>query len=213
MCPAWRDAEGNARLSKVEGTGGRINRMTATEQLLYEVTDPHAYLTPDVTADFSGVEIAESAPGTITVKGARGRKRPDRLKVSVGYHAGYIGEGEISYGGENCVARAQLAGEIISERLRGQFQELRVDILGLSSLHTRPMSGGEYHPYEVRLRVAARSTDREMAARVGEEVEALWTNGPTGGGGARKSTQEQIGIVSCLLGRDKVRPQVTVFET
>ena len=207
------DAEGHARLSKVEGTGGRINRMTATEQLLYEVTDPHAYLTPDVTADFSGVEIAESAPDTITVKGARGRKRPDTLKVSVGYHAGYIGEGEISYGGENCVARAQLAGEIVSERLRGQFQELRVDILGLSSLHTRPMSGGAYQPYEVRLRVAARSTDREVAARVGEEVEALWTNGPTGGGGARKSTQEQIGIVSCLLARDKVKPQVTVFET
>lgn len=207
------DAEGNAQFSKVEGTGGRINRMTATEQLLYEVTDPHAYLTPDVTADFSGVEIAESAPDTITVRGARGRKRPDTLKVSVGYHAGYIGEGEISYGGENCRARAQLAGEIVAERLRGQFQELRVDILGLSSLHTRPMSGGEYHPYEVRLRVAGRSADRDMAARVGEEVEALWTNGPAGGGGARKATQEQIGIVSCLLPRDKVRPQVTVFET
>src|SRR6185295_8543201 len=99
------DADGNARLSKVAGTGGTINRMTATEQLLYEVTHPAAYLTPDVSADFSGVEIAETAPDTITVKGARGRKRPDMLKVSVGYQAGYIGEGEISYGGENCVAR------------------------------------------------------------------------------------------------------------
>jgi hypothetical protein len=207
------DAEGNAQFSKVQGTGGRINRMTATEQLLYEVTDPHAYLTPDVTADFSGVEIAETAPDTITVKGARGRKRPDTLKVSVGYHAGYIGEGEISYGGENCVARAQLAGEIVSERLRGQFQELRVDIAGLSALHTRPMSRGDYRPYEVRLRVAGRSADRDMAARIGEEIEALWTNGPAGGGGARKETREQIGIVSCLMPREKVRPQVTVFET
>ena len=206
------DADGNAKLSKVEGTGGRISRMTATEQLLYEVTDPAAYLTPDVTADFSGVEIAETAPDTITVTGARGRARPDTLKVSVGYQAGYIGEGEISYGGENCVARAQLAGEIIAERLRGQFQELRVDILGLSSLHTRPMSGGDYQPYEVRLRVAGRSADRQKAATIGEEIEALWCNGPAGGGGARKDTREQIGIVSCLLARDKVKPQVTVFD-
>jgi hypothetical protein len=207
------DADGNATFSKVAGTGGRINRMTATEQLLYEVNDPGAYLTPDVTADFSAVEISETGPDTIGVKGARGRRRPDTLKVSIGYQAGYIGEGEISYGGENCVARAQLAGEIVSERLRGQFQELRVDILGMSSLHTRPMSGGDYRPYEVRLRVAGRSTDRQKAALIGEEVEALWTNGPTGGGGARKETREQIGIVSCLLARDKVKPQVTVLES
>ena len=207
------DADGNATLSKVAGTGGVINRMTATEQLLYEVTDPAAYLTPDVTADFSNVEISETAPDTITVKGARGRKRPDTLKVSVGYHAGYIGEGEISYAGENCVARAELGGEIVAERLRGQFQELRVDVVGMSALHTRPMSGGDYRPYEVRLRVAGRSADRQKAALIGEEVEALFTNGPAGGGGARKETREQIGIVSCLLARDKVKPTVTVLET
>src|SRR6185503_2028006 len=131
-------------------------RMTATEQLLYEVTDPRAYLTPDVTADFSAVEITETAPDTVAITGARGAKRPDILKVSVGYHAGFIGEGEISYAGENCVARAQLGGEIVGERLRGQFQELRVDVMGMSALHTRPMSGDAWRPYEVRLRVAGR---------------------------------------------------------
>jgi hypothetical protein len=207
------DAHGNATLSKVDGTGGTINRMTATEQLLYEVTDPSAYLTPDVTADFSGVAIKETAPDTIAVSGGKGRKRPATFKVSVGYRAGFVGEGEISYGGENCVARAQLAGEIVSERLRGQFQELRVDILGLSSLHTRPMSDGDHRPYEVRLRVAGRSADRAKAALIGEEVESLWCNGPAGGGGARKDVREQIGIVSCLIPRDKVKPQVTVFES
>ena len=207
------DADGNATFSKVAGTGGRIDRMTATEQLLYEVTDPNAYLTPDITADFTEVQIKETGPDTIAVTGGRGRKRPETLKVSVGYHAGYIGEGEISYGGENCVARAQLAGEIVSERLRGQFQELRIDILGVSSLHTRPMSGDTYRPYEVRLRVAGRSADRAKAALIGEEVETLWCNGPAGGGGARKDTREQIGIVSCLLPRDKVTPQVTVFDS
>jgi hypothetical protein len=187
--------------------------MTATEQLLYEVTNPSAYLTPDITADFSNVSITETGPDTIAVSGARGRKRPDTLKVSVGYHAGYIGEGEISYAGENCVARAQLGGEIVAERLRGRFQELRVDVVGMTALHTRPMSGETYRPYEVRLRVAGRSADRAQAALIGEEVEALFTNGPAGGGGARKETREQIGIVSCLIARDKVKPKVTVFET
>jgi hypothetical protein len=207
------DADGNAVLSKVSGTGGLISRMTATEQLLYEVTDPTAYLTPDVSADFSGVSIDETAPDTIAVTGGKGRKRPDTLKVSVGYRAGFIGEGEISYGGENCVARAKLAGEIVSERLRGQFQELRVDIMGLGSLHTRPLSDEEYRPYEVRLRIAGRSSDRAKAALIGEEVESLWCNGPAGGGGARKDVREQIGIVSCLLPREKVTPQVTVVES
>jgi hypothetical protein len=207
------DAEGNATVSKVDGTGGLINRMTATEQLLYEVTDPQAYLTPDVSADFSGVTIKETAPDTIAVTGGKGRKRPDTLKVSVGYRAGFIGEGEISYAGENCVARAKLAGEIIGERLRGQFQELRVDILGLSSMHTRPMSDDDNRPYEVRLRIAGRSADRQKAALIGEEVESLWCNGPAGGGGARKDVREQIGILSCLLPREKVTSEVAVFES
>ena len=206
------DAEGNATLSKVAGTGGVINRMTATEQLLYEVTDPQAYLTPDVSADFSGITIKETAPDTVAVAGGKGRKRPDTLKVSVGYRAGFVGEGEISYAGENCVARAKLAGEIVGERLRGQFQELRVDVIGVSSLHTRPMSDGDFQPYEVRLRVAGRSADRAKAATIGEEVESLWCNGPAGGGGARKDVREQIGIVSCLIPREKVKSQVTVFE-
>jgi predicted enzyme related to lactoylglutathione lyase len=206
------DAAGNAQLSKVSGTGGTISRATATEQLLYEVTDPAAYLTPDVSADFSRVEIRQTAPDTIAVTGARGKPRPDALKVSVGYHAGYLGEGEIGYAGENARARAELAGEIVAERLRGQFQELRVDVIGLTALHSRPMSDDGYRPYEARLRVAGRSAEREMAQRIGEEVEALYTNGPAGGGGARKQTSEQIGIVSCLIARARVKTQVTVLE-
>ena len=208
------DAEGNARLGKVEGTGGVIDLSTVTEQLLYEVTDPAAYLTPDVAADFTGVALREVGPDQVAVSGAGGRKRPDTLKVSVGYHAGYMGEGEIGYAGENSAARAKLAGEIVAERLRGQFQELRVDLIGLTALHTRPMPAENgYRPYETRLRVAGRSADEAMARRIGEEVEALYTNGPAGGGGARKYVTEQIGVVSCLIARDKVTPQVTCFES
>jgi len=205
------DANGDATLGKVAGTGGRITRATATEQLLYEVTDPHGYVTPDVTADFSGITLDEIAPDRVAVRGARGRARPSQLKVSVGYHAGYVGEGEIGYAGANALARARLAGEIVETRLRGRFPALRVDLVGSTSLHGRSMDAAE-RPYEVRLRVAARASSREEAALVGDEVEALYTNGPAGGGGARKYVHEQIGIVSTLIDRDRVQSQVTVRQ-
>jgi hypothetical protein len=207
------DRDGNARFAKLKGTGGIISRRTATEQLLYEVTDPSAYLTPDVVADFSGVSLREDGESVVLATGARGKPRPATLKVSVGYHAGYVGEGEIGYAGENCVARGRLAGDIVRERLGNQFKELRIDLVGLTALHSRPMASvSAQEPYEVRLRVAARAADEETARRVGEEVEALYTNGPAGGGGARKTVHEQIGIASCLIPREHVSPRVEFLE-
>ena len=203
--------EGEAVVSKVDGTGGRITAATATEQLLYEVTDPHGYLTPDVTADFSGVTLTEAGRDRVAVRGARGRRRPDQLKVSVGYLAGYVGEGEIGYAGTNALARARLAGEIIRERLGRRFPELRIDVIGSTSLHGRSLVQDE-RPYEVRLRVAGRARSRDEAAIIGDEVEALYTNGPAGGGGARKYVNEQIGIVSTLVDRARVASAVTIRE-
>jgi hypothetical protein len=205
------DADGNARFSKVEGTGGIITRATATEQLLYEVTDPHGYLTPDVTADFSTATLEDLGNDTIAVSGARGRPRPQKLKVSIGYRAGFLGEGEIGYAGRNCVERARLGGDIVRERLANRLQEIRVDIIGLTSLHKSALSD-DAQPYEVRLRIAGRSLDEKTAQLVGEEVEALFTNGPAGGGGVRKSTVEQIGIVSCLVPRGDVKTAVEIYD-
>ena len=206
------DTDGVATLGKLDGTGGTLTVATATEQLLYEVTDPHGYLTPDVTADFSAVTLAEVSPDRVTVAGARGRARPDQLKVSVGYVAGFVGEGEIGYAGDNAVARAELAGAIVRERLDGRFDELRIDLIGATSLHGQSLDP-RARPYEVRLRVAARAATREAAALVGDEVEALYTNGPAGGGGTRKAVTEQIGIVSTLLDRARVHPRTTILET
>jgi hypothetical protein len=203
--------DGDAVVSKVAGTGGHITRATATEQLLYEVTDPHAYLTPDVAADFSQVMLTETGPDQVAVRNARGRERPRALKVSVGYLAGYVGEGEIGYAGANAPARARLAGGILRERLRGRYPELRIDLIGSTSLHGRALDSCE-RPYEVRLRVAGRAPTREDAAVIGDEVEALYTNGPAGGGGARKFVTEQIGIVSTLVDRARVASAVTLRE-
>jgi hypothetical protein len=205
------DADGNGVLGKVAGTGGAITLRTAKEQLLYEVTDPGGYVTPDVVADFTTVRLRETDPDRVAVSGARGRPRTASYKVSVGYRAGFVGEGEISYAGARARERARLAGEIVRERLRDDVPDLRVDVIGIDSAH-RSDFGHPHAPYEARMRVAARAPTRELAERVGAEVEALWTNGPAGGGGATKSVHERIGVVSLLLERSRVRHRVTLLE-
>jgi hypothetical protein len=202
-------ADGTAVFGQVAGTGGAITLATAKEQLLYEVMDPSQYLTPDVVADFTNVRLRELEPGVVEATGGRGQQRPKQLKVSVGYQSGFVGEGELSYAGTNALARAQLAGAIIEERLRGQFSDLRIDYIGSTSVHRMP-AGTSPEPYEIRLRVAGKAATAAQAARVGEEVEALYTNGPAGGGGARKYVQEVVGIVSTLIDRDKVPSTVTI---
>ncbi len=111
------DADGEAVITKVAGSGGRVSRATCTEQLIYEVHDPAAYLTPDVTADFSQVGFVEEGVDRVRAQGANGRARPEQLKVSVGYLDGWIGEGQMSYGGPGAVARAQLARDVVLKRL------------------------------------------------------------------------------------------------
>ena len=185
---------------------------TAKEQLLYEVMDPAQYFTPDVTADFTQVKLQEVGKNKIQVTGGQGKNKPETFKVSVGYQSGFIGEGEISYAGPNALKRAQLSGDIIKQRLSPHFPDLRVDFIGCTSVH-RTNFGTYPEPYEIRLRVAGKATTTEMAARVGEEVEALYTNGPAGGGGARKYVQEVIGIISTLIHRDKVKPTVTLHRS
>lgn len=205
-------ADGSVVLSKVAGTGGCIDVRTVTEQLLYEVTDPSAYLTPDVAADFTGVRLETLGTDRVRVTGGSGRVRTPTLKVSIGYQAGWRGEGEISYAGENALARAELAGRILDARLREDFPDLRLDHIGCASVH-RTNFGHATPPYEVRLRAAALAAAQGAAARIGEEVEALYTNGPAGGGAARKLVTEVIGIISCLLPRTQVRSEVTLLES
>lgn len=202
------DADGEAVITKVAGSGGRVSRATCTEQLIYEVHDPAAYLTPDVTADFSRVGFVEEGVDRVRAQGAAGRARPEQLKVSVGYLDGWIGEGQMSYGGPGAVARAQLARDVVLKRLElmgVKMQDVRAELIGMDSLHG-PRSGVE--PWEVRLRVAARCEARSEAVRVGNEVETLYTNGPSGGGGASKSVRQVVAVASLLLARSAVNPRI-----
>ncbi|MEO5863241.1 MAG: acyclic terpene utilization AtuA family protein [Burkholderiales bacterium] len=204
--------DGSAVLTKVAGTGGMINLSTVKEQLLYEVTDPSAYVTPDVVADFTQVKLEDLGNDRVYVSNGLGRARTDSYKVSIGYQAGFRGEGEISYAGQNALPRAELAARVLNERLREDFPDLHIDYIGSTSVHRKSFAP-QANPYEIRLRVAALASSPKQAERIGEEVEALYTNGPAGGGAARKYVTEVIGIVSALLPRREVSSKLSVLES
>lgn len=201
-------AEGAAVFSKVAGSGGELSVRTCTEQLLYEIFDPATYVQPDVVADFSQITFVE-AIGGVRMDGASGRARPDKLKVSVGYRDGFIGEGQISYAGPGAVARGRLALEIVRERLAMRalpISELRLELIGVDAVNFTKSEPQDIR--EVRIRAAARAPDRKTAVAVGAEVEALYTNGPAGGGGAWASSREVVAIASCFIDRDAIDPTI-----
>lgn len=206
---------GELVITKLPGTGGCVTAATCKEQLIYEIHNPREYYQPDVVADFSEVRIEEIGRDRVRLVGARGTPRPPTLKVSVAYRDGYVGEGQISYAGAGAVARARLAGDIVRSRLdRAGFaiHELKVDLMGIDSLHGRRLASGSGEPYEVRLRVAARVGTQKAAEAVAREVESLYTNGPAGGGGVVQLTREVIAVQSVLIPRGQVHPVVTILE-
>lgn len=201
--------DGSAVIMKVEGSGGRITVATCKEQLLYEIQDPAAYFTPDVVADFSRVTLRELSEDHIHVSGGSGGPRPETLKVSVGYRDGFMGEGQISYAGPGALARAKLAQAILAERLQDYgLSELRFDLIGLNSTHGEGLSHMDCEPYEIRLRAAGKAEILKAAAMIWREVEALYTNGPAGGGGVTGVTREIVAIASMLMPRAEIAHRI-----
>lgn len=207
-------ADGSAVITKLAGTGGRVDRLTCTAQLLYEIEDPARYLQPDVVADFSRVQLHEQGPDRVRVHGAGGMPRPTQLKATLGYRDGFIGEGQIGYAGPGAVARGQLALQVLQQRLQrlglGALEQ-RAELIGMNALHG-PALGQDRAPYEVRVRLAVRCTTLAQAERVGQEVEALYLNGPAAGGGVTQSVREVIAVASAMVPREAVRSAVQVLE-
>ncbi len=206
--------DGSAVISKLPGTGGRVDRLTCTAQLLYEIEDPARYLQPDVVADFSRAQLQDLGRDRVRVSGAGGTERPTRLKATLGYRDGFIGEGQISYAGPGAVARGRLALQVLQQRLQRpgwEGLEQRAELIGMNAMHG-DAPGRDCEPYEVRLRLAVRCTTQAQAERVGQEVEALYLNGPAAGGGVTQSVREVIAAASALLPREAARPAVQWLE-
>lgn len=206
-------SDGNAVIGKLDGTGGRIDELTVKEQLLYEVHDPNAYMTPDVIADFAAVSLADDGADRVRINGAIGAPRPDNLKVTVAFDGGYLAEAEVSYAGPGAEVRARLAADVTKERMaavHGLNAPLRIDLIGSASLHAtvedRPGTAED-----VRLRAAMRAGSQEEAELLLWEVEALMCCGPAGGGGYRGHVTRSVMTHSAFVPRDTVTPEVEVM--
>lgn len=214
------DEQGDGVVTKLPGTGGLVSEATVQEQSLYEIQDPKNYFTPDVIADFSQIHIEQDGADRVRIHGAGGKAPNGFYKTSVGYHDCFIGEGQISYGGQTALPKAELARQIIEKRfeLIGlKAEETRFDYIGVNSLYGDAVSDairgeGAQAPTEVRLRVAARTKTAEAAREVGREVEALYTNGPSGGGGATASVRDIVSIASILIPSDHFHVDVKLLE-
>jgi hypothetical protein len=209
------EANGTSTVTKLEGTGGLINRATCLEQMLYEIHDPAEYVTPDVTVDFTTVSLDEVGVNRVRISGGSGRAKPVQLKVSVGIREGWIGEAEITYAGIGCLERARLAEQVVRKRLligNVTVQELRVDYIGVDSLHGPQSLAPQHPPYEVRLRFAARTRQKKDAIKLGNEVETLVGKGPSASSLPRKSVREVIAIYSCLIPRAAVSARVVMED-
>ena len=201
-------ADGSCIISKASRTGGLVDERTVKEQLLYELHDPAAYITPDVVADITGATVTQMGPDRVRLSGVRGHPRTATLKANVFFDGGWFGEGEISYAGPNAQARARLAMDVMQKRMGSQLP-LRFDLIGVSSilgddsnrmLHAAP----EGQSADIRLRVAGQHLDLLVVERLLRELTALWTCGPAGGGGVRVTKRQRLSTQSCLIAREQV---------
>ncbi|MBA1274396.1 acyclic terpene utilization AtuA family protein [Stutzerimonas azotifigens] len=220
-CPIAEISEdGGLVITKVQGSGGCVTERTVKEQLLYEVHDPRRYLTPDVILDLGEARVVTLGADRVAVSGIHGHPRPDTLKCLAGVRGLWFGEAEISYAGPGAVARANLAREILLRR----FDQLApgvqpwIDLSGVASLFND--GRGDYLAQrlaqapevdDVRVRVGLVLRDRGLLERLLAEVEALYTNGPAGGGGVRRHVGESIVTRSFLIPRNVLETRLEWF--
>jgi hypothetical protein len=208
-------SDGTFVVTKHGGTGGWVTIPSVTEQLVYEMGDPRAYITPDVIADFTTIQLERDGPDRVRVFGVRGRPPTDKLKVSVAYRAGYKAVGTLVYAWPDALDKAHRADEVLRTRL--DRMGLRLDhtlteFVGVSATHG-PLAGEAGDPPEVQLRVGVRSEDKAAVERFSREVAPLVLNGPpsvTGFAGGRPKVEEIVAYWPALIDRNVVHTAVEV---
>ncbi len=206
-------SDGSCILTKPEGTGGRVNRESVTEQLLYEIGDPAHYLTPDVDVDFTGIEMEELQENRVRVYGAKGNPAPKTLKVSCAYDNGFMAQGELVVTGMDAVEKAKACGSMILGRL--QMAGIILDRHHVEILGTGECLPGVKVPTsvlrEVVLRVAVHDARKEAVERFCREISPLITSGPQGLAGYANSRPQARPVLSywpTLVSRKQVQPQL-----
>jgi hypothetical protein len=213
--------DGSFVVTKHDGTGGMVTVETVSEQLLYEMSKPSEYLTPDCVADFTSIRLAQEGPDRVAVTGIRGGPKTPFFKVSASYLAGYKASGQVTISGPHAVAKANLAAEIVWRRLERAGvtfppENRSVELVG-NGVCLPGILPADPEPPEVVLRLGVRDGDAEKVARFGVELAPLITAGPpgvTGFAGGRPKPQEVMAYWPALLAREEVesRVEVTVEE-
>ncbi|MBS1872608.1 MAG: DUF1446 domain-containing protein [Acidobacteria bacterium] len=214
------DADASMVVTKHAGTGGRVTVAGVTEQLLYELGDPRAYLTPDCVADFTTVQLAQDGPDRVRISGVRGAPATAYYKVSISYSAGFKALGQLAYTWPGAYRKAQAGACILRERIDRlglRFDAVRAEYLGVSACHGIPAA--EPSPEladqlpEVVLRFGVRGPDRAAVERFTKEIAPLVLNGPpsvTGLGGGRPKVEEVVAYWPALAPKSDVRAEVTL---
>jgi len=209
-------ADGTFEISKHPGTGGRISVPTITEQLVYEMGDPHSYITPDVVADFTTIQLEDAGPNRVRVFGIGGRPPTDKLKVSIAYRAGFKAVGTLVYAWPDAVEKAQLADRVLRERLDRlglRFDKVLTEFVGASATHG-PLAQTSADLPEVQLRFGVRGEDRAAVERFTREIAPLVLNGPpsvTGFAGGRPKVEEIVAYWPALIDKTEVQTAVEVI--
>jgi hypothetical protein len=211
------DPDGSFTVTKHPNTGGRVDTGTVKEQFLYELGDPKRYLTPDCTADFTSIQVADSGPDRVRVTGIRGGPRPPTLKLSISYANGWKAIGTLVYSWPQALEKARAADRIVRARLAGlglSFEEIYTEYFGVNACHG-PAAPPNPDPPEVQLRIGVRGQDRKAVDRFTRELVPLVLNGPpgaTGFGDGRPPVREIVAYWSALIPRDEIVTRVEVIS-
>jgi hypothetical protein len=208
--------DGSFEIVKHPGTGGRITVPSVKEQLVYEMGDPHSYITPDVIADFTSIQLEQAGDDRVRIFGIRGRPPTDSLKVSIAYRAGFKAVGTLVYAWPDAYAKAQLADQVLRERLANlglRFDAMLTEFVGVSATHG-PLAGAGSAAPEVQLRIGVRSADKAVVERFTREIAPLVLNGPpsvTGFAGGRPKVEEIVAYWPALIDKRVVQTAVEVL--
>jgi hypothetical protein len=207
-------------VTKHPGLGGLITPAVLKEQLLYEIGDPRAYVTPDVVADFTSIRLTDLGGDRVRVSEVRGDAPPAELKVSISFQDGWRNAVALTFVWPHAIERAQAMERLLRARCakRGlQIDDWHVDWIGVNGAHgpMAPRPAGE--PNEVLLRIAIRTRDRDAAKRFGEEIAPMVLSGiPGAAAGLLSGRPEESPIVNywpTLVPRDAVQARVEILES
>lgn len=211
------EPDGSFVITKQAGTGGRVSTDTVKEQLLYELGDPKKYLTPDCSADFTSIQLADAGTNRVRVSGIRGGPRPETLKLSISFADGWKALGTLVYSWPQALEKAKAADAIVRARLCQlglSFEEIRTEYLGVNACHGS-VAPAIKDPAEVQLRIGVRDRDRKTVDRFTRELVPLVLNGPpgaTGFGDGRPPVREIVAYWPALLPREEIQTSVEVFS-